>query len=252
MNWRKSTWALILCAVLAALWEGYLGSILNCAYADQVCHAKETSNYTVVFLLWTIVAVPMAIFWVRSRPNRSRSCPVCATSVPAGLVRCQRCGFDFWAAAAGTAVPQAPVYSACWWCRAPVIRGQAACNVCGAQLAWQMPPPPTQGLPLHAHTATGAWQAQTGPAEARARDRSGTHTNEWDGAVTERDELADIEQWFASRGFGFRCWKDDAGVTWADLISPASGSVVAPRYGRGSTPIEAARSAKDRYLVEQG
>jgi hypothetical protein len=70
--------------------------------------------------------------------------------------------------------------------------------------------------------------------------------------MTEQDELADIEQWFAGRGFGFRYRKDGVGVTWAELISLASGSVVAPRYGRGSTPIEAARRAKDRYLVEQG
>ena len=38
--------------------------------------------------------------------------------------------------------------------------------------------------------------------------------------MTVRDELADIGEWFASRGFGFRCWKDDAGITWADLTRP--------------------------------
>ena len=69
--------------------------------------------------------------------------------------------------------------------------------------------------------------------------------------MTVRDELADIGEWFASRGFGFRCWKDDPGITWADLTRPDS-SAVAPKYGRGSTPIEAARRAKDRYEVEQG
>jgi hypothetical protein len=60
-------------------------------------------------------------------------------------------------------------------------------------------------------------------------------------AMTEQEELAGIEQWFASRGVGFRCWRDGAGAIWADLTRPESGSVVAPRYGRGATSIDAAR-----------
>ena len=142
MHWRKSTWALILWTALMALWEGYLGSILNCAYADQVCHAKETGNYTVVFFLWIFGAVPVAIFWYSSRPNKPRPCPACAMSVPAGLLRCQRCGFDFAAAAAGRVVP---VYSACWQCQAPVLQGQPACGSCGAPFVWQTQQPSALG-----------------------------------------------------------------------------------------------------------
>jgi hypothetical protein len=39
--------------------------------------------------------------------------------------------------------------------------------------------------------------------------------------------MTGIELWFASRGFGFRFWKEDAGTTRADLTQPALGNALA-------------------------
>jgi hypothetical protein len=179
VHWRKSTWALILWTTLMALWEGYLGSMLNCAYADQACHAEETGNYTVVFFLWIFVTVPLAIFWYRSRPNKPRPCPACAVSVPAGILRCQRCGFDFAAAAAGKVVP---VYSACWQCQAPVLQGHTTCGNCGAPVVWGTQPPSALGYE-HARLRgeTAAAQTPVVSAERRPNDWPGNSAAEVQG-----------------------------------------------------------------------
>jgi hypothetical protein len=69
--------------------------------------------------------------------------------------------------------------------------------------------------------------------------------------MAQEDELAEIEQWFESLGYGIVYTKDHGGPTWANLTRPPGGRVGAPRYGRGNNRIEAARSAKHRYEVEQ-
>ena len=68
--------------------------------------------------------------------------------------------------------------------------------------------------------------------------------------MTEKDEMAAIEQWFASKNFGVKYVTADV-FTWAHLTRLRDGGVFAPKYGRGNTRIEAARSAKHRYEVEQ-
>jgi hypothetical protein len=58
-----------------------------------------------------------------------------------------------------------------------------------------------------------------------------------------------IEEWFSGRGYTIALSEED-GVSWAALIN-ATGGMVAPRYGRGRNPLEAAESAKARYVEEQ-
>ena len=70
-----------------------------------------------------------------------------------------------------------------------------------------------------------------------------------------RNEIKSIARWFAKLGYGLRFWAESADLTWADLtvrwrwyLPPR---VVAAKYGRGRTKLEAARSAQHRYLVEE-
>ena len=66
---------------------------------------------------------------------------------------------------------------------------------------------------------------------------------------------AAITGWFGQRGFGlhFTADHDEFGEPfyWADLTHLSSGKVMAPMYGRGSTEVEAASSARHRFEVEQ-
>ena len=61
----------------------------------------------------------------------------------------------------------------------------------------------------------------------------------------------DIIAWFEQRGFGVRINRERDDLVWADLTRLPSGRIVAPKYGRGETPLSAAQSAKQRYAVEQ-
>jgi hypothetical protein len=120
------------------------------------------------------------------------------------------------------------------------------------------------GAPIRDATvdpATGALVNNTGwlagerdvllHAGGRTTPQPTSGTLETESAMTEKDELAEIEKWFESLGFGIVYSKDDSGITWADLTRPPGGSVGAPKYGRGTKRIEAARSAKHRYEVEE-
>ena len=62
--------------------------------------------------------------------------------------------------------------------------------------------------------------------------------------------LAEIDRWFGDRGFGIILSRDDEGY-WAHLFPKRSLEVTVPRYGRGTTPEEAAESAQYRYVVEE-
>ena len=68
--------------------------------------------------------------------------------------------------------------------------------------------------------------------------------------MSEKDELAEIEQWLEGLGYGLVYTKDHGGPTWANLARSPGGRVGAPRYERairGSRP----RSAKHRHEVEE-
>jgi predicted RNase H-like HicB family nuclease len=56
--------------------------------------------------------------------------------------------------------------------------------------------------------------------------------------------------WFSGSGFGIE-FSEEGGQVWANLTSLESGEIVAPKYGRGSTRLEAAVRAGKRYKEEQ-
>jgi predicted RNase H-like HicB family nuclease len=60
-----------------------------------------------------------------------------------------------------------------------------------------------------------------------------------------------VEEWFRERGFGVVIEPADDGSYWASLTRLPSGRIVAPDYGHGESPEDAANSAKGRYEVEQ-
>jgi hypothetical protein len=62
--------------------------------------------------------------------------------------------------------------------------------------------------------------------------------------------LADVDGWFSSRGFGILL-THEGDEHWANLTSRGTAEVVVPKYGRGSSPEEAARRARERYEQEQ-
>jgi hypothetical protein len=66
-----------------------------------------------------------------------------------------------------------------------------------------------------------------------------------DAATFFRDKGLELRTWQENRFFGKRLW-------WADLVRGASGEVLWPRYGRGSSEAEAILSARRRYRDEEG
>jgi len=63
--------------------------------------------------------------------------------------------------------------------------------------------------------------------------------------------LREVDAWFGDRGFGLVLTQEE-GEYWAHLFSKQSLEISAPRYGRGSSPEAAARSAQARYVEEEG
>ena len=64
-------------------------------------------------------------------------------------------------------------------------------------------------------------------------------------------EIADIVEWFAERGFELRLTREEDDLVWAELARSSSGPVVAPMYGRGDSEVAAARRAQQRFASEQ-
>jgi hypothetical protein len=73
--------------------------------------------------------------------------------------------------------------------------------------------------------------------------------------MTPENDLALVQSWFTERGFGIQLSRDEdefgEPFFWADLTRLPGRRVVAPMYGRGSTEVEAAHSARLRFEVEQ-
>ncbi len=71
----------------------------------------------------------------------------------------------------------------------------------------------------------------------------------------QESQVAEAVVWFAQREFGLEFTLDDdefgERFFWADLTRLPSGRVVAPKYGRGASEGEAARSAQSRFEIEQ-
>jgi hypothetical protein len=60
----------------------------------------------------------------------------------------------------------------------------------------------------------------------------------------------EAKSFFAQRRLTPRIWSE-GNLVWVDLVSAASGAVVAPQYGRGSSEQVALSSAVDRYRIEE-
>lgn len=63
--------------------------------------------------------------------------------------------------------------------------------------------------------------------------------------------MNDDEAWFLAQGFRTEIILDGANLFWADLVNVNNPQGRAPRYGRGTTPQEAIRRARQRYETEQ-
>jgi hypothetical protein len=63
--------------------------------------------------------------------------------------------------------------------------------------------------------------------------------------------MSAVSDWFRTRGFGLTLEPAEDGSYWASLTRLTDGQAVAPDYGSGSTPEEAAVSAKARFEVVQ-
>jgi hypothetical protein len=63
-------------------------------------------------------------------------------------------------------------------------------------------------------------------------------------------DLAEVQDWFLHQGFGLNVERDGSHF-WANLSRVVSAEIVAPHYGHGSTPLEAATRARTRFEQEQ-
>ena len=75
-------------------------------------------------------------------------------------------------------------------------------------------------------------------------------TGEVAGTLPVDPEFVAIQRWFAQLGFGLLV-RPAEGRFWADLSRVESAAVVAPRYGQGESPLDAASSAQRRYRQEE-
>jgi hypothetical protein len=62
--------------------------------------------------------------------------------------------------------------------------------------------------------------------------------------------IAEVQAWFQERGFRLEL-REESGRFWADLVSLATQSVLAPLYGGGESDVAAANRARARYEQEQ-
>lgn len=67
------------------------------------------------------------------------------------------------------------------------------------------------------------------------------------GEATERRNRA----WFQELGYGVVLENDGTGMFWAELVPKSNPDLRHPKYGSGSTAIEAVASAAARWRVEQ-
>ena len=58
------------------------------------------------------------------------------------------------------------------------------------------------------------------------------------------------EEWLLGQGFATQVEKEGPGIYWTHLVG-SDNHVFAPKYGRGETPEDSIKSARERYEVEQ-
>jgi hypothetical protein len=62
--------------------------------AQAACAAGTGIGVALIFFLWFIGFIILAIVWFMSRP-KGRACPRCGENVKRGVMQCRSCGFDF-------------------------------------------------------------------------------------------------------------------------------------------------------------
>jgi hypothetical protein len=136
MGWRKSTWAFVLWTGLVLLWMVSGASKADCQNQTYTtaCQAGLGIGLTIILFIWFLVAVPMSIIWYATKP-KGRTCPACGSDVKVGLMVCQRCGFNF-AAAAMSVQQTMPPPPSCPRCRTILYVGQTPCPQCGQPIGW--------------------------------------------------------------------------------------------------------------------
>jgi hypothetical protein len=117
---RKATWALLIFNVLMLIWliagiASASGHATNCGVLDQAtCDAARNVGTgigaTVIILIWFMGFVVLGIIVLATRPHR-RLCPACGTEAKRGATQCQKCGFNFAAAAQSGGYTSAGTYS---------------------------------------------------------------------------------------------------------------------------------------------
>jgi len=104
------SWVLIVWTVIFAVWIGAAVAdrpSKRCAPGDQLCKDASDVGTSVgvglVLTLFFVGFVILSLIWFMTRPKR-RLCPSCGVDAKRGVTVCRTCGFDFAAAAKGTAV----------------------------------------------------------------------------------------------------------------------------------------------------
>lgn len=118
LRWRKMTWVLLLFTGLMAVWIVSATSQADCekelsSASQSGCEIGTGLGVTFLFLLWFVGFLILSIVWLMSRGGSNRAqrlCPVCGSQVKPGKTACQKCGYDF--AAAARPVQPAPVIEA--------------------------------------------------------------------------------------------------------------------------------------------
>ena len=104
------TWVILAFNILMVIWlfSFVLGASDNCAGLTGAglsgCEAGAAIGGTIgvgfIAFLWVAGDVIFGIIWLVTNRKKTRECPACGRDVKKGVTVCQRCGFDFAAAAA--------------------------------------------------------------------------------------------------------------------------------------------------------
>lgn len=115
LRWRKMTWAILVFSALMLVWliagvasnpgvsdaeiadctEGGFFTEAECRDTLEAAGDVGTGiGVTLVFLLWFIGFIILAIIWFMTR-RRGRTCPHCGEDVKKGRTTCKNCGYDF-------------------------------------------------------------------------------------------------------------------------------------------------------------
>jgi len=102
-RWRVFTWFILAFNTLMLAWvidaiashastcHGLTGDALTNCEAGNVGVGLAV---TLLFVFWALGDVILGVLWLVTRP-RTRTCPVCGSSVKRGMTQCRRCGYDF-------------------------------------------------------------------------------------------------------------------------------------------------------------